>query len=122
MLAWAKDVDGEQSDILSRTNVNGGAIAIGHPLGASGARIMTTLVNALEQRGGRYGLRPCVKAEEWLTPQSSSVSARGPIRKAPALSPLGTDCLNSCLPPLEVLGSSGALGRARSTSTEGYPP
>jgi acetyl-CoA acyltransferase len=32
-------------------------IAIGHPLGASGARIMTTLVNALEQRGGRYGLQ-----------------------------------------------------------------
>src|SRR5262249_48874250 len=55
--AWASDVDGEQKDILARTNVNGGAIAIGHPLGASGARIMTTLVNALEQRGGRYGLR-----------------------------------------------------------------
>ena len=55
--AWAKDVDGEQTDILSRTNVNGGAIALGHPLGASGARIMTTLVNALEQRGGRYGLQ-----------------------------------------------------------------
>jgi acetyl-CoA acyltransferase len=36
--------------------VNGGAIAIGHPLGASGARIMTTLVTALAQRGGRYGL------------------------------------------------------------------
>jgi acetyl-CoA acyltransferase len=54
---WAKDVDREQTDILSRTNVNGGAIAIGHPLGASGARIMTTLVNALEQRGGRYGLQ-----------------------------------------------------------------
>ena len=36
----------------AKTNVNGGAIAIGHPLGASGARIMTTLVNALEQRGG----------------------------------------------------------------------
>ena len=36
---------------LAKTNVNGGAIAIGHPLGASGARIMTTLVNALEQRG-----------------------------------------------------------------------
>ena len=46
-----------QTGILSRTNVNGGAIAIGHPLGASGARIMTTLVNALEQRGGRYGLQ-----------------------------------------------------------------
>jgi acetyl-CoA acyltransferase len=56
-LAWAKDVDGEQTGILERTNVNGGAIAIGHPLGASGARIMTTLVNALGQRGGRYGLQ-----------------------------------------------------------------
>jgi acetyl-CoA acyltransferase len=42
---------------LGKTNVNGGAIAIGHPLGASGARIMTTLVNAREQRGGRYGLQ-----------------------------------------------------------------
>ena len=56
-MAWAKDVDREQTGILDRTNVNGGAIAIGHPLGASGARIMTTLVNALEQRGGRYGLQ-----------------------------------------------------------------
>jgi acetyl-CoA acyltransferase len=37
--------------------VNGGAIAIGHQLGASGGRIMTTPVNALEQRGGRYGLQ-----------------------------------------------------------------
>jgi acetyl-CoA acetyltransferase len=37
----------------AKTNVNGGAIAIGHPLGASGARIMTALVNALEQRGAR---------------------------------------------------------------------
>jgi acetyl-CoA acyltransferase len=55
--AWAKDVDREQTGILGRTNVNGGAIAIGHPLGASGARIMTTMVNALEQRGGRYGLQ-----------------------------------------------------------------
>jgi acetyl-CoA acyltransferase len=55
--AWAKDVDGERSKILERTNVNGGAIAIGHPLGAGGARIMTTPVNALEQRGGRYGLQ-----------------------------------------------------------------
>ena len=43
--------------LLDRTNVNGGAIVIGHPLGASGARTMTTLVNALHQRGGRYGLQ-----------------------------------------------------------------
>ena len=52
-LAWAADTGAD----LAKTNVNGGAIAIGHPLGASGARIMTTLVNALEQCGGRYGLQ-----------------------------------------------------------------
>jgi acetyl-CoA acyltransferase len=40
---------------LAKTKVNDGAIAICRPPGASGARIMTTLVNALEQRGGRYG-------------------------------------------------------------------
>lgn len=53
VLAWAQDTGAD----LAKTNVNGGAIAIGHPLGASGARIMTTLVNALQQRGGRYGLQ-----------------------------------------------------------------
>ena len=53
ILAWANDTGAD----LAKTSVNGGAIAIGHPQGASGARIMTTLVNALEQRGGRYGLQ-----------------------------------------------------------------
>jgi acetyl-CoA acyltransferase len=53
VLAWAADTGAD----LGKTNVNGGAIAIGHPLGASGARIMSTLVNALHQRGGRYGLQ-----------------------------------------------------------------
>ena len=53
VLSWARETGAD----LSKTNVNGGAIAIGHPLGASGSRIMTTLVNALEQRGGRYGLQ-----------------------------------------------------------------
>jgi acetyl-CoA acyltransferase len=53
VLSWAIETGAD----LSRTNVNGGAIAIGHPLGASGARIMTTLVNALEQQDGRYGLQ-----------------------------------------------------------------
>ncbi|BCI52990.1 acetyl-CoA acetyltransferase [Mycolicibacterium litorale] len=63
VLAWAADVaDGRPEAILARTNVNGGAIAIGHPLGASGVRIMTTLVNALEQRGGRYGLQTMCEA------------------------------------------------------------
>jgi acetyl-CoA acetyltransferase len=40
----------------SRVNIYGGAIALGHPLGASGARILTTLVHALRRTGGRYGL------------------------------------------------------------------
>jgi acetyl-CoA acyltransferase len=58
VLAWARDTGAD----LAKTNVNGGAIAIGHPLGASGVRIMTTLVNALEQRGGRYGLQTMCEA------------------------------------------------------------
>jgi acetyl-CoA acyltransferase len=51
--AWAHDSGAD----LAKTDVNGGAIAIRRPLGASGARIMTTLVNAPQQRGGRYGLQ-----------------------------------------------------------------
>lgn len=53
VLSWAADTGAD----LAKVNVNGGAIAIGHPLGASGARIMTTLVNAMEQRDARYGLQ-----------------------------------------------------------------
>ena len=41
----------------SKLNVNGGAIAIGHPLGASGARVMITLMHELERTGGKYGLQ-----------------------------------------------------------------
>jgi acetyl-CoA C-acetyltransferase len=52
-LAWAKHV-GADPDKL---NVNGGAIALGHPLGASGTKLMATLVNALKTRGGKYGLQ-----------------------------------------------------------------
>jgi acetyl-CoA C-acetyltransferase len=40
-----------------KLNINGGAIALGHPLGASGTKLMATLVNALKSRGGRYGLQ-----------------------------------------------------------------
>jgi acetyl-CoA C-acetyltransferase len=53
VLAWAKELDVD----LSRVNVNGGAIALGHPLGATGARLMTTLLSELERTGGRYGLQ-----------------------------------------------------------------
>ena len=42
---------------LASVNVNGGAIALGHPLGATGARLMTTLLHELERTGGRYGLQ-----------------------------------------------------------------
>jgi acetyl-CoA C-acetyltransferase len=52
-LAWLKHTGGDRSKI----NVHGGAIALGHPLGASGTKLMATLLNALEARGGRYGLQ-----------------------------------------------------------------
>ncbi len=53
VLAWAKELDAD----LDKVNVNGGAIALGHPLGATGVRLMTTLLNELERTGGRYGLQ-----------------------------------------------------------------
>lgn len=53
VLAWAKELGVD----LDQVNVNGGAIALGHPTGASGARIMATLLNALEQRQARFGLQ-----------------------------------------------------------------
>jgi acetyl-CoA acyltransferase len=52
VLAWEK----EHHPHMERVNVNGGAIALGHPLGASGARLMTTLLHELERRDARYGL------------------------------------------------------------------
>ncbi|MFQ5524247.1 MAG: thiolase family protein [Acidimicrobiia bacterium] len=57
-VAWRMEHGGTDPMALwERTNVNGGAIALGHPLGASGARLMTTLVWELERIGGRYGLQ-----------------------------------------------------------------
>jgi len=52
-LAWLKHVGGDPAKL----NVNGGAIALGHPLGASGTKLMATLIHALHARGGRYGLQ-----------------------------------------------------------------
>jgi acetyl-CoA acyltransferase len=51
--AWLRETGAD----YEKTNVNGGAMALGHPLGASGAKLMTTLVNELERTGGRYGLQ-----------------------------------------------------------------
>jgi acetyl-CoA C-acetyltransferase len=52
-MAWLKELGADPA----RLNVNGGAIALGHPLGASGTKLMATLVHALHARGGRYGLQ-----------------------------------------------------------------
>ena len=52
-LAWMKHTGGDHAKL----NVNGGAIALGHPLGASGTKLMATLVHALHARGGKYGLQ-----------------------------------------------------------------
>ena len=53
VLAWQKETGAD----MSKVNVNGGAVALGHPLGASGARLTTFLLNELERTGGRYGLQ-----------------------------------------------------------------
>jgi acetyl-CoA acyltransferase len=57
VLAWKKELGISDEWFESHVNVNGGAIALGHPLGASGARLMTTLLHELERTGGRYGLQ-----------------------------------------------------------------
>jgi acetyl-CoA acetyltransferase family protein len=53
VLAWEREYHPD----MDKVNVNGGAIAIGHPTGCSGARLMATLLNELERTGGRYGLQ-----------------------------------------------------------------
>jgi acetyl-CoA C-acetyltransferase len=53
VLAWQRETGAD----LTKVNVNGGAIALGHPLGATGARLMTTLLHELERTGGRYGMQ-----------------------------------------------------------------
>jgi acetyl-CoA acyltransferase len=57
-LAWRQHFDAD----LEKLNPRGGAIALGHPLGASGARLMTTMLNALEANGGRWGLQTMCEA------------------------------------------------------------
>jgi len=53
VLAWAKETGAD----LAKVNVNGGAIALGHPLGCSGTKLMATLLNELERTGGRFGMQ-----------------------------------------------------------------
>ena len=53
VLAWEKETKAD----MSKVNVNGGAIALGHPIGATGTRLMTTLLSELDRTGGRYGMQ-----------------------------------------------------------------
>jgi acetyl-CoA C-acetyltransferase len=53
VLAWQKELGAD----LAKVNVNGGAIALGHPIGATGGRLMATLLSELERTGGRFGLQ-----------------------------------------------------------------
>jgi acetyl-CoA acetyltransferase len=57
-LSWLRDLRADPE----RLNPRGGAIALGHPLGASGARLMCSLLNGLEQSGGRFGLQTMCEA------------------------------------------------------------
>ena len=61
-VAFAKELGVDEE----RLNVHGGAIALGHPLGGSGTKLMTTLVHALKRKGGKYtACKPCARAVAW---------------------------------------------------------
>jgi acetyl-CoA acyltransferase len=57
VLAWQRELDVPDEWLDEHVNPNGGAIAVGHPLGATGAKLMTTMLHELDRRGGRYGLQ-----------------------------------------------------------------
>ena len=73
VLAWQQETGAD----LAQVNVNGGAIALGHPLGATGARLMTTLLHELERTGGRYGLQTMCEGGGRPTSPSSNGSEPG---------------------------------------------
>ena len=57
VLAWQRELGVADAWLDEHVNPNGGAIAVGHPLGATGAKLMATMLNELERTGGRYGLQ-----------------------------------------------------------------
>ncbi len=69
VLAWQRETGAD----MSKVNVNGGAIALGHPIGATGARLMTSLLHELERRDAAGGCRPCARAA--VRPTSRSLNA-----------------------------------------------
>ena len=72
VLAWKKELEIPDDWFEANVNPNGGAIALGHPLGASGAKLMATLLNELERREARFASRRCARAAAGPTPPSSS--------------------------------------------------
>ena len=82
VLAWKREMNAD----MSKVNVNGGAIALGHPTGCTGARLFGTLLNELERTGGRYGLSHHVRRRRHrhrhrhrahpLAPGSRTISGR----------------------------------------------
>ncbi len=68
VLAWLKETGADPAKV----NPNGGAIALGHPLGATGAKLFATMLNELERTGGRSACRRCVKAAGPPTSLSSN--------------------------------------------------
>ena len=69
VLAWQRELGVADDWFEEHVNPNGGAIAVGHPLGATGAKLMTTMLHELDRRGGRYG-----RAAAWPMPRSSNAS------------------------------------------------
>ena len=93
VLAWQKETGAD----LAKVNVNGGAIALGHPLGATGARLMTTLLHELERTGGRYGLQTMCEGggQANVTIIERLCSRVAPKRRAPSTT--------NTSPPIEQL-------------------
>ncbi len=82
-LCWEKELDTDPKKL----NPSGGAISLGHALGASGTRLLTTMVGNLEHTGDGTGCRRCARAAAWRTPPSSSAS--DPSRYDCGLLPIG---------------------------------
>ena len=114
VLAWKKELELDDDWFDEHVNVHGGAIALGHPLGASGARLMTTGLNALEQSAGRYLLQTMCGAGAWPTRRCSSAWADpggaivGSVARSARLSPQ-----NRLQPP--QTGRSGGLPPSRTS-------
>ncbi len=98
-----------------KVNVNGGAIALGHPLGMSGARLVVTLLHELRRRGGRYGSRRCASASaRGRRPSSSAGGDRALPRALPAARPAHRRARRRVLRACRDQGASRRGGASRS--------